>query len=449
MPEMKKHVVALAFPFGSHAAPLLRLVNRIATTAPQVKFSFFSTSTSNRSIFSDSTNQVNINIKPYDVADGLPEGYTTTQSPIEAIGMFLHATPGNFRRVMEVAVAETGRKISCVMSDAFFCFAGKMAEEMGVPWVPLWTAGPRSLLAHVYTELIQQRLGTNVCGDQTLDFVPGFSTLRVDDLPEGVIMLGKLETPFSKMLYNMGLTLPQATAVAINSYEEVDPDAVTELKSKFLKFLNVGPFPLTSPPQFNAADEHGCLKWLDKHQAASVAYISFGSMMTPPPQELAALADALHATGFPFLWSFKDLAKENLPNGFQERTSKNGKLVPWAPQLLVLRHRSVGVFVTHCGWNSILETIIAGVPMICRPFFGDQKLNSKIIELVWGIGVGIEGGVFTKEGVVKALELTLSSEQGKKMRGKVETLKEPAMKAVLPNGSSNENFKTLIQIVTK
>lgn len=224
---------------------------------------------------------------------------------------------------------------------------------------------------------------------------------------------------------------------------------MNELKLKFLKFLNVGPFPLTSPPQFNVADEHGCLKWLDKHRAASVAYISFGSMMTPPPQELAALVDALEATGFPFLWSFRDYAEENLSNGFQERTSKNGKLVPWAPQLLVLRHRSVGVFVTHCGWNSILETIIAGVPMICRPFFGDQKLNSKVIELVWGIGVGIEGGVFTKEGVLKALELTLSSEQGKKMRGKVEALKEPAMKAVLPNGSSNENFKTLIQIVTK
>ena len=158
---LEKHVVALAFPYGSHAAPLLSLVNRIATTAPEVKFSFLSTAISNRTIFSDPTNQVNINIKPYDVADGLPEGYAANKSPIiEAIGMFLKATPGNFESVMEVAVAETGRKISCVMSDAFFYFAGKMAEEMGVPWVPLWTAGPRSLLAHVYTDLIRQRLGS-------------------------------------------------------------------------------------------------------------------------------------------------------------------------------------------------------------------------------------------------------------------------------------------------
>lgn len=84
-----------------------------------------------------------------------------TKSPSEAIGLFLKAAPGSFRSVMEVAVAETGRKISCVMSDAFFGFAGKMAEEMDVPWVPLWTAGPRSLLSHVDTEVIRQTLGTS------------------------------------------------------------------------------------------------------------------------------------------------------------------------------------------------------------------------------------------------------------------------------------------------
>lgn len=225
---------------------------------------------------------------------------------------------------------------------------------------------------------------------------------------------------------------------------------MNELKSRFQNFLNVGPFPLTCPPRFSAADEYGCLEWLDKHQAASVAYISFGSMMTPPPHELAALAEALEATGFPFLWSFRGHAKENLPKGFLEWTSKNGKLVPWAPQMLVLRHRSVGVFVTHCGWNSVLETIVAGVPMICRPIIGDQKLNAKIVVVEWGMGVEIEGEVFTKDAVVKALVLTLSSEQGKRMRGKAEALRELAMKAVVvPNGSSNENFTTLVQIVAK
>jgi hypothetical protein len=280
--------------------------------------------------------------------------------------------------------------------------------------------------------------------DQTLDFIPGFSTIRAVDLPEGVI--GDITSPFAIMLHNMGLMLPHANAVAINSFEEMDPDMVNQLKSRFHKFLNVGPFPLTWPPPFNS-DEHNCLEWLDQQSAGSVAYISFGSVITPPPHELAALAEALEASGFPFLWSFRG-NEENFPKGFIERTSKNGKVVQWAPQMQVLKHRAVGVFVTHCGWNSVLESIIAGVPMICRPFFGDQRLNTRTVEVLWGIGVGIEGGVFTKDGTVKALTLTLSSEEGKKMKKKAEAFQEPALKAVGHAGSSTENFDTLVEVVT-
>ncbi|KAG2692137.1 hypothetical protein I3760_08G038200 [Carya illinoinensis] len=447
--EVEKHVAVLAFPFGSHAAPLLSLVNAIAATAPFVKFSFFSTAVSNRSTFSGSANQEN-NVKPYDVPDGLAEGYVVTKNPMEPMELFLKATPGNFRSVMEAAAAEAGRKINCVMSDAFFAFAGKMAKEMDVPWVPLWTAGPHSLLVHVDTEVIRQRLGYAGREDQIVDFIPGFSAVGVADLPEGIV-LGNLDSPFSKMLYDMGLALPQATAVAINSFEELDPVIVNELKSRFQKFLNIGPFPLTLSPPFTS-DEHGCLHWLDMHKTASVAYISFGRVITLPPHELTAMAEALEATGIPFLWSFRGNIEGKLPEGFIERTSssRSGKLVPWAPQMQVLEHRSVGVFVTHCGWNSVLESIAARVPMICRPVFGDQKLNRRIVESVWGIGMGIEDEVFTKDGAVKALELTLLSERGKKMREKAEAcFKRPALKAVGPDGSSRENFKTLVELITK
>ncbi|KAG2699298.1 hypothetical protein I3843_07G185700 [Carya illinoinensis] len=439
----KKHVAVLAFPFGSHAAPLFNLVRGIAAAAPGVRFSFFSTAASNRSIFSDTTNQMN-NIKPY----GVPDGNTVlTKNLDERLELFLKATPGNFRSVMEVAMSETGRKISCIISDAFLAFAGKMAEDMDVPWVPFWTAGPRSLLVHIETEAIRQILGANDSEDQrTLDFIPGFSSVRVADLPQGVLS-GNLESPFSKMLHGMGLMLGEATAVVINSFEELDPIAVNELKSRLQKFLNVGPFTLTWAPPLSS-DEHGCLQWLDEHKTESVAYIGFGRVVTPPPHELAALAEALETSGFPFLWSFRGNVDEELPKGFIERTSSRGKVVPWAPQMDVLGHRSVGVFVTHCGWNSVLESIVSRVPMICRPFFGDQMLNMRVVESVWGIGLGIEGTVFTKDGAVKALEQTLLNEQGKKMREKAEAFRETALKAVGINGDSSENLKTLIELVT-
>ena len=250
------------------------------------------------------------------------------------------------------------------------------------------------------------------------------------------------------MLHQMGLTLPRAAAVAINSFEEIGPTVVNDLKLKFKQFLNIGPFILSLQPPPLVSDPSGCLPWLNNQKPASVAYISFGTVITPPPLEVVAVAEALEAAGAPpFLWSLKDNAKDELPEGFLERTSMIGKVVSWAPQLQVLGHPSVGVFVTHCGWNSITESIVNGVPMICRPFFGDQKLNRRMVEDLWRIGVGVEGGVFTKSGLARDLELVLGKE-GEKMREKIGVLKELARKAVESNGSSTRNFSTLAEIVS-
>lgn len=248
----------------------------------------------------------------------------------------------------------------------------------------------------------------------------------------------------------MGQTLPKATAVAINSFEELEPEVVNLLKSRFQKFLNVGPFSLiaSSPSPPLIKDDSGCLEWLDKHKPASVAYISFGSVVTPPPHELAAFAQALIESGFPFIWSFRGNIEDVLPKGFN-KSGLNGKIVPWAPQVQVLGHASTGVFVTHCGWNSILESIVGGVPMICRPFFGDQKLNMNTVEAVWEIGVGVEGGVITKDGAMMALELTLKHKEGNKMREKIKVLKNLARQAAVSNGSSPRAFSSLLEIVTK
>nr|XP_011458504.1 PREDICTED: anthocyanidin 3-O-glucosyltransferase 7-like [Fragaria vesca subsp. vesca] len=443
------HVAALAFPFGTHAGPLLSLVLRLAAAKPDTIFSFITTSKANSSLFSQTSKaSAFLNVKAYDVPDGLPEGFVPSGHPEQLIGFFLKAAPANFRIVMKEAEAGSGLKIGCLVTDAFFWFAGDMAEEMKLPWVPLWTAGSRSLLVHAATDLIRQRvLGTGGNAVKTLEFLPGFSKLEVADLPEGVV-LGNLESPISSLLHKMGQELPKATAVAINSFEEAEPDVVNELKSRFKKFLNVGPFNLASASPPLLEDDSGCLEWLDKHKPASVVYISFGSVVSPPPHELAAFAEALAESGFPFIWSFRGNPDEILPNGC-DKSSLNGKIVSWAPQVQILEHAAVGVFVTHCGWNSILESIVGGVPMICRPFFGDQNLNMKTVEAVWGIGVGIEGGVLTKQGAVKALELILRGEAGNEMREKIKVLRSLARSAVEDNGSSSKAFNSLVNIVTK
>ncbi|KAJ9699003.1 hypothetical protein PVL29_007866 [Vitis rotundifolia] len=444
---MGKHIGVLVFPFTSHPPTLLGLVRRLASAAPDAKFSFFSTANSNSFLFSaQSPGGVLGNLKPYDVPDGVPAGHVLFGNPAEGVGLFLKEAPANFKRAMEVAVEETGRKISCLVTDAFLWFAADMAEEMGVPWVPFWIAGLPALSVHLHTDAIRQTMGVRGNEDQTLNFIPGLSAMTFQDLP-GEIVSGNLDSPPSLMLHKMGLTLPRATAIVANSFEELDPVVATHLKSKLPKLLCVAPSALTSSPDELNSDVNGCLSWLDKQKAKSVAYISFGSMLAPSPDEHVALAETLQATGVAFLWSIKDNLKKNLPEGFLERTSGNGKVVPWAPQIQVLAHPSVGVHITHGGWNSVMESIAGEVPMICRPFFADNTLNSRAIEDVWGIGVGVPGGVLTKNGLKAALEQVLG-QQGRKMTEKIGVLKKLWTRATEPNGSSTQNFRTLSKIVT-
>ncbi|KAE8657959.1 Flavonoid 3-O-glucosyltransferase [Hibiscus syriacus] len=438
-----KHIAVMAFPFGTHAAPLLNLIRQLSEACPDAVFSFLSTQQSNSSTFPMKLDKV----KPFNVRDGLPEGYMFKGNPHEPVEYFLKAVPANFTEVLDEVVAETGKPVDCLITDAFYAFGADIADELNIPWVAFWTAGPRALLVHAETNLIRQHVGNNGPQDKPLDFLPDFSGIRVADLPAGITS-GDFNAAIPALLHKMELALPRAIAIAANSYEDLDNTVVNLLKLRFNMYLNVGPFNLVSSVSSATVDDsHGCLDWLNKHEPASVVYISFGSVITPPPHELQELCEALEESEFPFLWSYRGSPEKQLPQGFLERTSSKGKIVPWAPQQKILEHPSVGVFVSHGGWNSILESIVGGVPMIFRPFFGDQGLNTRTVEAVWGFGLGLEGGTLTKGGVMKALKMTLSGEQGKKMREKIGLEKELAYNAVKPNGSSVENFKTLVKIV--
>lgn len=163
------HVALLAFPFGTHAAPLYTLASVLASASPTSTFSFFSTSSSNSKL---THIPVPPNLTRYDVSDGSLQGYDTPpiRNPQEEINLFLKATPGNFRSVMEVAVRDGagGVEISCVVSDAFLWFAGKMSVEMHVPWIALWTGGTSSLSAHIYTDDIRRDIGVGDHGTYVL-----------------------------------------------------------------------------------------------------------------------------------------------------------------------------------------------------------------------------------------------------------------------------------------
>ncbi|XP_027091869.1 anthocyanidin 3-O-glucosyltransferase UFGT-like [Coffea arabica] len=131
-----------------------QLINRDLGTDVQTgtqETPFFSTAKSNASLFSSSSMFDDDNIKAYDVPDGVPDGYVFAGRPLEDIDLFFKVAPENFRRAAEAAERDTGRRVSCVVADAFLWFSFEIAEARGVSWVPVWTSEPRSLSIHFYT----------------------------------------------------------------------------------------------------------------------------------------------------------------------------------------------------------------------------------------------------------------------------------------------------------
>nr|KYP61170.1 Flavonoid 3-O-glucosyltransferase [Cajanus cajan]KYP61202.1 Flavonoid 3-O-glucosyltransferase [Cajanus cajan] len=422
--------------------PLLNLVLKLAHAAPNYSFSFIGTHKSNAILFPKP--YIPSNIKPYSISDGIPEGHVLGKNPIEKLNLFLETGPDNLHKGIQLAEADTNKRVTCIIADAFVTSSLLVANKLNVPWIAFWPPVSCSLSPYFYIEMIHD-LRVNRGGDTTLDFLPGLSKLHVEDIPQDLLLVGEVETVFSRTLVSLGRVLPQAKAVVMNFFDELDPPLfVQDMRSKLQSLLYVDPLPspLLPPPD---ADPSGCLSWLDKKSSRSVVYVCFGTVVAPPPHELAAVAEALEQSGFPFLWSLKEGLVSALPSGFVERTSMRGKIVAWAPQAQVLAHDSVGVFVTHCGANSVSECVWSGVPMICRPFFGDQGVAGRVIEDVWEIGVMMEGKVFTTKGLLKSLNLILELKEGKRIRDNALKVKKIVQDVARPQ--RQRDFKALLEII--
>ena len=446
-----KHVAVFPFPARGHISSLLNLVLKLSHATPQVTFSFFITPRFNPFLLSK-PNIPSTNVKIYTISDGVPDGHTLSSDPEEMVNFFLQAGPGNLQKGIEIAVSETKRNITSIICDALSATSLLVAQELNVPWIAVWPANPCALSAHMYTDIIRQnyaKISENGEKKRNMSFIPGMSKFLIDDIPDEVTRGGYVKSHFLETIASMGKILPQAKAVLMNFYEELNPPFLLEdIKSKLQSVLHVGFLSLALGPPPPLTDNSGCLSWLDGHGSRSVAFVSFGTVIAPPPEELTAIAEALEASKIPFLWSLKENLQKFLPDEFLERTKMHGKVLPWVPQAQVLAHESVGVHITHCGLNSISESIFNEVPMICRPLLADNGVNARMVEDEWGIGIRVENGVFSKNGLINGLKMVLIQEPGKKMRKNILELKKVLVDAAGPEGKAAKDFETLVGLIS-
>uniref|UniRef100_J3MDA3 Uncharacterized protein n=1 Tax=Oryza brachyantha TaxID=4533 RepID=J3MDA3_ORYBR len=227
------------------------------------------------------------------------------------------------------------------------------------------------------------------------------------------------------------------------SYLEAQP--LEDLAGK--RVWAVGPVAPESADDESAGE---VTRWLDTFPDAAVAYVSFGTMMTLPPPHAASFAAALERSSTPFVWA---ASTTMLPEGFEERAASSGNglvIRGWAPQTSVLRHRAVGCFVTHCGWNSVMEAAAAGVPMLAWPMAADQFFNARLVvdEARVGVPVSLGGFVHVPDADELAAvlgEVVGNGEAGSELRARTMELAARMAEAVREDGSSRRDLDGMVR----
>ena len=190
-----------------------------------------------------------------------------------------------------------------------------------------------------------------------------------------------------------------------------------------------------------------CNNWLNTKPEEFVIYLSFGSMSSLSNKQMEELAFALKGSKFHFLWVVKASEEAKLPEKFVEEIGNKGLVVQWCSQLEVLSNKAIGCFLTHCGWNSTLEALSLGVPMVGVPQWTDQTTNAKYVKDVWKVGVRAkvcENGIVGREEIEFCIKEVMEGERGKDFQKNAKKWRELAIKAISEGGSSDKSIDEFV-----
>ncbi|CAL5006071.1 unnamed protein product [Urochloa decumbens] len=361
--------------------------------------------------------------------------------------------------------------------DQFYVEALDVAAALDIPAYTFVSSGASALavFVHVLTLLAGRETGLKELGDAPLQLA------GVPPLPASHLVKDLLEHPeddaMCRAMVNILTRGMETHGVLVNTFESLESRAVQALGGSDPVSVSISlPGGRALPPVYcigplvgnnEAERRHACLAWLDAQPERSVVFLCFGSMGSLPESQLREIAAGLEASDHRFLWvvrtppgrdtnDIKKILEQRadsdldalLPEGFLDRTKERGLVVrSWAPQREVLGHAATGAFVTHCGWNSALEGVVSGVPMLCWPLYAEQMMNKVFMtdDGDGGVGVGVEvegyavGFVGAAE-VEEKVRWVMDAERSRELRTRVAARKEEAEAAVKLGGSSRRSF---------
>ncbi|KAK9069922.1 hypothetical protein SSX86_010320 [Deinandra increscens subsp. villosa] len=464
----KPHVVFIPFPAQSHIKCMLKLARLIHHKGLRVTF-INTHSNQNRLAKSGATSWLDDNDSGFQfktVPDGLPLAADVEDEPKQTIEEISRYLAVNFLDSFLEVVDGLDTPVTCIVSDGFMTFAKTRfaAEKLGVPIMLHWTVAACGFIGFYQAKVLMEKgivplkdesYLTNGYLDTLVD-IPGMKEIRLKDLPEHILGVKPKVSSF-KFMVETALEADKASHMILHTFDDLESNLIKELKSMFPKLYTIGPLQLllnqiTDQESTNSnlsgyslwKEEPECLNWLRSKEPNSVVYVNFGSLAVMSLQDLVEFGWGLVNSDHCFLWIIRtDLVDGEvavLPRELEEMVKKRGFIASWCSQEEVLNHPSVGGFLTHGGWGSVIESLSTGVPMICCPFSGDQRTNCAQMCREWEVGMEI-GRDVRRDEVEKVVREVM---KGGRMRKMAMEWRKKAKISTGSNGSSSLNIEELV-----
>ncbi|CAI9783170.1 unnamed protein product [Fraxinus pennsylvanica] len=463
--SQKPHAIMIALPFQGHINPSVNLVMKLASKGCAITFvhtefihqmlSKSQNSSSEVDLFAEARKS-GLDIRYTTIFDGFPVEFDRFLHSVEYWETMLRDFPARVDEFVGKIIRSDPQSAYFLIADTYYTWPATIARKYNLVNVSFWTE-PALVFSTVYHLDLLRENGHFPCKDnieENINYIPGVSSINTRDLMPFFKESSKTTLP-QKVIIKIFDQVKNADFILQNTVQELEFEAISALNQKQPTYA-IGPInfstgstkPATSQ---NLWPETDTKAWLDSKPTSSVLYVSFGSLVQTSKQIIQEIAHGLLLCKVSFLWVIRsDIVNSNdndvLPLGFADDSRDQGLIVQWCNQNKVLSHPAIGGFLTHCGWNSVLESIWCGVPMICYPLTSDQPTNRKLVVDDWKIGINLcDGESVTREEFVEKIDKLRSGTVSDGLRMEIKKIRTILHKALAVDGPSEKFFDQFIK----